>query len=451
MSKTIRRFDLPTADWYEYSQSNVELKYPSVDCKPMDVYFINDTSDSINWGSQATSKALRSLIEENGGNIKYTEYKKNLKQPQSEQYRHDTSAFLTNFVSTVPKHALNREPKNVYKSLLSIRDVIPRVYAEFDKYAQEALDQEFFTHYLERIQDSDLLVINGEGLMKYSLSRATRANLFLGYLAEEYFDTPCIMTNHTLGIDDSEFQTMVENVYPLLDEVVFREPVSAQKHGHLCGEHTVAADAVFSYEINSTASDLNAMQDATQLNIRPYGTDPIDFEEDYICVAGTSMFAKHSRYNIADYLTLCNELKQHCDQVVLLESANRDSKLMSTISNEFDLPVVGLNTPVDQSISILANASVYVGGRYHPTIFAAKGGTPIIPLSAYTHKLEGLFQLLDVDVTIYDAFDFDRDIETMSRLVDQYLDGSHEFDQLEQRATELGQKAHLNVGPLYDS
>lgn len=52
-----------------------------------------------------------------------------------------------------------------------------------------------------------------------------------------------------------------------------------------------------------------------------------------------------------------------------------DLKIKRKVQAALSLPLLGIHLPVRQAIDIIANAVVHVGGRWHPGIFAATGGT----------------------------------------------------------------------------
>ena len=94
------------------------------------------------------------------------------------------------------------------------------------------------------------------------------------------------------------------------------------------------------------------------------------------------------------FSVLIQDLKScYSGQVVLTVSAVRDEWFLRKVAMEQDLPVVGLRTPVQQAVDIVGNAEAYVGGRWHPSIFALSGGTPVVALSAKTFKMQALMQM----------------------------------------------------------
>ena len=71
----------------------------------------------------------------------------------------------------------------------------------------------------------------------------------------------------------------------------------------------------------------------------------------------------------------------------------------------------------------LANARLFISGRYHPSIFASLGGTPCIFLASHAHKMGSLSRVLDYDVhRQFSAFPDDSEISEIVSTARQYLD-----------------------------
>lgn len=72
----------------------------------------------------------------------------------------------------------------------------------------------------------------------------------------------------------------------------------------------------------------------------------------------------------------------------------------------------------DQYRATCEELDVFLGGRMHPTIFAASVGTPIVGL-AYNPKFRGFFQMVDVEDYVMDVVDFvsNQQVERLTTLV----------------------------------
>jgi len=84
----------------------------------------------------------------------------------------------------------------------------------------------------------------------------------------------------------------------------------------------------------------------------------------------------------------------------------------------------------------------------HPTIFSAKGGVPIVPFTAVTHKIEGLLDSLDLDIDTFDPFDVTSSASEIAELAETYLRDATKFDAVPNRVGELSEAATLNVQHL---
>lgn len=411
-----------------------------------DVLFVNDTSSGTNWGSQATSKALRKLILDADSNIRATRYKSTLRKFESNPHL-DARQYLPSAIRNFAESALRFDLPGMYNST-RFKDALPRRYAQFEEYADAALEGGVFESTLDRISEVDTLVINGEGLVYTSEDRCTRHLFFLAYIAKELLDTECFVVNLTIDPYDDTILKMAEKVLPMVDGVVFREPVSAQKYGNLCQTSSSGADPVFSMRNYNSRQEMIEDYDKGKIDVRPYGDRDFDPSEPYVCVAGSSKFPTESSYNVEGYRQLCGGLKNMGIQVLLIVSAKSDEKLLAPVSEEMDVSMLGLNVSIEDSLKVMSNSSLYIGGRYHPMIFSAKGGVPIIPLSANTHKIEGLLQLLNLDRYVYDCLTFHEQIDEILDKSRSYLDDPSEFESTKEKSDELAEKARLNVKHL---
>lgn len=100
--------------------------------------------------------------------------------------------------------------------------------------------------------------------------------------------------------------------------------------------------------------------------------------------------------------------------------------------------MLGLNLPVAQGIDVLGNARVHVGGRWHPGIFAATGGTPLVGMGANTHKMATLMQQLHPDEPVFEARSLARHVDAIvSRAKAQVDAGSALRAQVLERAAAM--------------
>jgi polysaccharide pyruvyl transferase WcaK-like protein len=63
-----------------------------------------------------------------------------------------------------------------------------------------------------------------------------------------------------------------------------------------------------------------------------------------------------------------------------------------------------------------------VGGRWHSSIFALRGGAPVVPFSAKQGKMGSLMQAADLPASEFDAFTVGRDGEAIAQALRSLLD-----------------------------
>ena len=104
-----------------------------------------------------------------------------------------------------------------------------------------------------------------------------------------------------------------------------------------------------------------------------------------------------------------------------------DQPVFRPIAKELDLPLVGLTIPVQQAVDILGNAEVYIGGRWHPSIFALRGGTPIIPMSSKTFKMQALVNMSGLSSCAFDALNLEEAKDSIGHQLSSYLEQGGEL------------------------
>ncbi len=272
------------------------------------------------------------------------------------------------------------------------------------------------------IREADLVVIHGDGAMVGD-GIIPRTDLFLAYLARERLDTPVVLVNHSADFDRPELQRMAEHVYPLFSDVVFRDPVSAAKWGHLGGGR-FAADSAFWFAPAPRDAWVTLARRPTYFDVWP-DTAPFDPAAPYLCLGGSSLHATDWRpLELArSYAALVAHLRTvYGGQILLTLSGLHELEAFRPLARELNLPLVAPTTPIQQAVDILANADAYVGGRWHSAIFALRGGAPVVPLSAKQGKMGSLMQAAELPAAEFDAFAVGRDGKAIAEAARSLLD-----------------------------
>jgi hypothetical protein len=240
-----------------------------------------------------------------------------------------------------------------------------------------------------------------------------------------------ILINHTTDFSHPELARMAAEVYPRLDDVTYRDQTSAQLcQGRWPGRY--AADTAFQFAPAERAAWTALAARPTYFDIWP-DEAAFDPAQPYICLGGSSIYSfdgPPTAY-IAGFMTLAQHLRtRYPGQIVLTASDGKDQTLLRPVARALGLPLVGLTIPVQQAVDIVGNAQAYVGGRWHPAIFALRGGAPVIPLSSKTFKIQALVAMAGLPTTTFNALDLAGEKEGIGRAL---LEAVQQGEPLRQR------------------
>ncbi len=108
--------------------------------------------------------------------------------------------------------------------------------------------------------------------------------------------------------------------------------------------------------------------------------------------------------------------------VYLTENCGGDSFLEEVAASE-GVGLIPVYTSVFMAGAILANARLFISGRYHPTILASLGGTPCIFLGSSGHKMHSLQKLLEYEyIREFPVFPLLEDIHEIKELAKTYIE-----------------------------
>lgn len=122
----------------------------------------------------------------------------------------------------------------------------------------------------------------------------------------------------------------------------------------------------------------------------------LDFSKPYICVGGGALAASQRDRAIPAYVRLVQALKELGLRVYLTENDTPDS-FLHQVAEETSVGIVPVDAPILLCGAVLAHARLFISGRYHPSIFAALGGTPCIFLGSHAHKMQSISRLLEYE------------------------------------------------------
>lgn len=395
----------------------------------MKVCLVNDTSDDPNWGARATSLALRELIHEAGGRVESTLYQYRIGMAQAED-----------IASVRDAEVLSGQ----------VEDVAPRRWQEFESRARDVMDGVIFPEIHTALASSDVVLISGEGCI-YDCTRQSRMIYFIAYLAKRFFGKPTAIVNHSIVMNDPVLREIADHVYPLLDDVVFREPVSAL--ACVSGLGRVASDAAYLYQPQGaewwpqSGSSQQSPQGENEGGILRGGD--FDPQAPYTCIGGGSVYFRGLKPGfdaVPSFSKLCRALQACVGQVILTASSGKDLRIMEPLAERLELPLAGVNLPIQTAVNLVGNAQVYIGARWHPSIFAHSGGTPVIALNRHTVKMDAFLKQVGMQQSAFDPFAIEDQLDDLMAEVKAHLQAGEELrSHLRNGALRLAGMARENV------
>jgi len=362
----------------------------------MRISILNDTSKNSNWGCAATVHGLR----------------------QSLAYVFNPSVMDSIELQPLPykkiKLLRNRSVSAVARCLADPQHTTGQLATQLEKLNFKNTDGPL----------PDLLVLNGEGGIH---SKSGHLMRFLGVaklFKELGARVSAVNQSVDLGVNSREAK-ILGIVYRSLDFVSVREPISLRLLQQI-GVHdaVLVPDAAFSVTL-ATQDEKNEVASRLEL------------PERYVCLTGSSDITKRSG-NI--FLKLYECLKQVSGLPVVMMASTKTDRALAKILRAHDPSVMVMTDDYDyrSALAVISGADLLVGGRFHPTIFAAREGTPVVPFKGNTHKMEGLMELLSYPIDPIDWHDL-ADCETQIKyaLNDHQALGQLLAVNSEQRADEV--------------
>lgn len=308
------------------------------------VLLANDTSNWYHYGCTATSLGIKESLEELGWSV--------------------------NSLPIIESYKIRHIPKNIQ----SFDDP-----GHFHKFKVENLE------ILERVSDSERLIINGEGTL-HGLKPVTIGLLYLAYIAKKKLHKNVSVINHSCypssqGVYNPQGQAelLYGKVYSSLDFIATREPLSFRYLEKMAVSSTLAFDCM----------PLFISRNFDLTTIKP---------KRKIVLAGCVSVNKQM---LEVYSRLINTLKNENVSVEVLTGAAanpaRDEGIF--ISQLSESCPTGWKIVNARSLSewllCIGEAQLLVSGRFHHTIAASCLGTPFIAFESNTPKISGLFELLE--------------------------------------------------------
>lgn len=259
----------------------------------------------------------------------------------------------------------------------------------------------------EKAQNADLLVIHGEGDLVFTSPPRREALFLLGmaelglHLNKKVVFVNAIVSDCPLTGRNLETLAYARKTLSRCHAVIVRDYESLEyvRTEIPTADCSIVPDSLFTWYplLKDARSKIPANGDF----IIPYPENTgsfgkLDFSKPYICIGGSALAAKNDEESAKHFSRLLVKVKELGYPVYLTQNCIGDSFLQIVAANE-GVGLVPCNTAIFMGGAILANARLFISGRYHPTILASLGGTPCIFLGSNAHKMHSLQKLLEYE------------------------------------------------------
>ena len=272
----------------------------------------------------------------------------------------------------------------------------------------------------------DALVVNGEGSFIFSKTpwREALVETMLMYWALKQGKKVYYLNGmFSAGTgEELNFET-IEHVRAVLEKIDYlgtREMWSynfAKKYFPNANIH-ISPDALFSWYdlINDGFEIKNGKYFLGYSGAFDYTFTDCDFTKPYICISGSSSRKMGVDINktIECYCNLVKKIKKYLKyEIYIVQACSGDSFLLE-VARKTNTKYVPVDTPIVAAGKILANAKLYVTGRYHPAILASLGGTPCVFMGSNSHKNQSLQEVLQYsEVSEFNEIPEEQDIKSI--------------------------------------
>lgn len=303
--------------------------------------------------------------------------------------------------------------------------------------------------------DFDALVVNGEGSFIFS-TPAWRESLIMSMImywalkkGKKVYFMNAMFSDLPNSPRNYKTLSVVEKILSKCEIVVARESTSyAYVNKYMPKvKALLIPDALFTWYnlINDEHKVCNGkyyLAHAAECDESYYNQD---FTSKYILIAGSSAGFNNENYQkgIDAYSYLVQQLqKVYSGNVYLIQVCEGD-EFLKKVSLVTNVPLISMETPIVAAAKILANAEVFISGRYHPAIMASQGGTPCVFMDSNSHKTRSLQDLLGYDMI--KEFNYIPSSEESLQMIKLALDycnqGEYLRKKIKERAFELYKEA----------
>lgn len=265
---------------------------------------------------------------------------------------------------------------------------VPLEPAEFPEYLSAWMEQaaDFFEPY----RWADMVIVDGEGSMHDYPDMAHHPEplriLLRAYAAKKLLGKKVQIINHSISFLDKKYHPLVKTVYEAVDYVSVREPLSVRFLESLGIDSVLAPDAAFR-TTGVPKKKINSLLRRAKVQ-RPY------------FVLMLSQLVRISPSKVKKFVLGLKEMTGM--RLFALAAGEPEKERLRPLQKKISFPIYDMRTTHNEVVSICEQSEFIVSGRFHCSIFAALAKTPFAMLRSNTYKMEGLSELLGLEMVIPD-------------------------------------------------
>ena len=423
------------------------------------ILFVGDVRPAKNYGAIATTEAMLDLIHGAApdAEVKIIDSRSFSGQTPVEGWGEysvgapkqssGVKSFVRNATQKVGIYSKVKNARAKKNSKASASDPVPARLDKYPEFAKKVTEGQAWAYEKKLLEWAEVVIVQGEGNIvngtdAYGRYRiGGRYILFISYLAKYIFKKPCYILNHTVDPQNRDIKRIIREIYPKMDGIYVREKKSlAVLEDWGVVNATYVPDALWTHDFEKDSKVR-----------KPAVLADFDFSRPYICIGDSSGISnKYTKvkWDIEEvYTRLIRRLKKICPNIIFIDGYNGRDEEISRVIRKNGVRSVNLeNCNYHELYYVLSGASLFVSGRWHASIIALLGHTPVLLWGSDSHKTEALYGEVDYGYEFFDVAGLPLNTDRVAAEAKKILKEKHET--VWSRVSELQEQAQKNVQML---
>lgn len=382
----------------------------------MKALYFNDLRNLPNFGCRSTGASLEEILLSNGLIVDRVEGLDSVNNSGWDSYAKDPIRIGGPKIARriYSRAWRGRHAKPYIYKIISRLDSIARAKHDYitpspaksvELFLELAGQDDYYKQLLNRLEDADLVVINGEGTLIFSRD-TKRDALYLLFVIElgRALGKPVFLFNAMVTSCPYEPPTATQLADYSLTLSKCSHIATREKHSFIYTKSLVPAslvgltpDALFTWH-----SRYRWYRD----NIKGWASSTFFYQSDkdirdatqssYVTLSASSSAWRYGGQGLEAYLSLASSLLKKDMNLVLVETCAGDGILRS-VSDQLGVPLVSKESSLDILAAIISGSSLYISGRYHPGIASYCADIPCIFMGSNSHKTLSVQEVVGIE------------------------------------------------------